>query len=62
LSAFGCRGDHLADAQVEIVAHVCTPLDHALDLERRDVQPASDLLRRRVDTDVLAQPGERCSH
>ena len=56
--------DDLADAQVrEVVAHVGdADVDHAVDLERRDGEPAGDLVRGRVDADVLAQPGERDSH
>ncbi len=57
-------GDDLADPQErEVVPFVGdADVDHALDLERRDVEPASDLVRGRVDADVLAQPGERRSH
>ena len=37
-------------------------VDHALDLERGDREPLSDLGDRRVDGDVLAEPGERRLH
>ena len=53
-------GDDRADAQErEVVARVGDPdVDDTVDLERRDGETARDLLRRRVDADVLAQPGE----
>ena len=56
--------DDLADPQErEVVARVLdADVDHALDLERRDVELPRDLVRRRVDVHVLAQPGERRAH
>jgi hypothetical protein len=50
--------EHLPDQEAAEVAvdvgdaHV----DHTLDIERGDRQPARNLLRRRVDGDVLAEP------
>ena len=41
------------DADVANLLHV---------VERRDREPFGDLLRRGVDGDVLAEPGERCAH
>ena len=56
--------DDLADPQErEVVARVLdADVDHTLDLERRDVEPPRDLVRRRIDGHVLAQPGERRAH
>ncbi len=66
--AIGVRmGDDLEDASDEEAAEVAVDvrhadLDHALDLESRDREPVRDLVRGRVDGDVLAQPGERRPH
>src|SRR5207247_5922420 len=56
--------DHLADLEeAKVAVHVGhAELEHPLDLERRDRKPARELLRRRVDVDVLAQPGKRNPH
>ncbi len=56
--------EHTADEEaVDVAAEVGhADVEHALDLERRDREPVSDLLRSRVDGDVLAQPRERRSH
>ena len=65
-SAFGCGVD-LEDAPDEEAPEVPVrvgdaDVDHALDLERGDREPLSDLGGRRVDGDVLAEPGERRLH
>ena len=47
----------------EVPVHVGhADVDHPLDLERRDREPARYLARRRIDSDVLTKPGERRAH
>ena len=56
--------EHAADEEAADVAvdvrHA--DVDHALHLDGRREQPVGDLLRSRVDGDVLAEPGERRAH
>ncbi len=60
-------GADLEDAAHEEAAHVPVDvgdadLDHAIHLERRDREALGDLVCRRIDRDVLPQPGQRHSH
>jgi hypothetical protein len=56
--------EHAADEEaVEVPVRVChADVEDVWHLERRDREPARDLLHRSVDGDVLAEPGHRGAH